>query len=360
MIPALLALSLALGVSPVQDPPAPAQQPPEVIDRHPIAGPDILRTYEVRDLLSLGGAQHEGQLGYVGEPETGPDAEMRQWRKARIDLLTEILTREVQPQPDATIWKLRITQSGTLVLHATLPQHEWVQAFLDLNRSKERMVLVESHWIEGPKGSFERMGIPAGTNATVIEAKDRDRLLAACKDDARYSPIRAPRLLVNPTATGTIYCGETLAYVKGFKLETVQPGDARIADPQIEHIEEGFQLRASALLVDALRVSLELDASNTTVRRPIPTRTVRIAPDLDTLITIAEPEIDSKAVHARCTLGSTGVVAFRSPCAGHEEREFLILLSARSMNAAELKALAPETRASGAEPSQPPAPAKPR
>jgi hypothetical protein len=182
------------------------------------------------------------------------------------------------------------------------------------------------------------MGIPAGASATVLESKDRARFLALDKDDKRFSVLNRPRLTVNPLAIGTLYVGETLSYVKSYKLETVQPGDVKMADPEIGRIDEGLELRAQAALLDAQKVSISLEASTTAVRRPIPTKSFRLAPEIPTEVTVSTPEVERKSVQARCTLGPDATVAFCAPCAGNNEREFLILLSARAQTAAELQA----------------------
>jgi len=347
-------LLLALGAASVQNPaPNPVQapaQPPQVIDRKSNNSPEYLRTYEMRDFLPkvLRKSRELKGLGYVGESVEDFDAESLKQQQSLTAFLTDLITREVQPPATSAQWSLRITPSGTLVLHAVPAQHEWVQAFLERNRTKEQLVFVESCWIEGPKGAFQRMGIAAGASATVLERKDRERLLAGCKDDARFAVIVAPRLLVDPLATGTLYVGETIAYVKSFKVETVQPGDVQIADPEIGRIEEGFQMQATGWRLEDRKLALDLTASDTAVRRPIPTKNVRLAPDNPTEVTIAMPEVERKSVQVRCTLAPEGTVAFCAPVAGHEEREFLILVSARAMTPAELQALPKDLPARGA------------
>ena len=357
MIPLLLTLSLTLNPSVTQNPPARTPQLPEVIDRHPITGPEIVKSYEIRELLPLVPQSEESTRSTEASAQ-----ETLRVRKPMIDSLTELITREIQPPSDSKEWSLHITPNGTLVLRATPAQHEWMQAFLERNRSKELVVLVESQWIEGPKGAFQRMGIPAGPTATVIEAKDRDRLHAACHDDAQYSELMSPRLVVNPLAIGTIYIGETIAYVKSYKLETVQPGDVKLAVPEIVHVEEGMQLQAKTVLLDSNKLMLDLEAWNTVVRRPISTKSIRLAPDMPSDCTIALPEIDRKSVQARCTLAPDATVAFCLPVAGKDDREFLILLSARSMRASELQKLPEEKVSTGSAPKKdaPPAPEKPR
>jgi len=126
-----------------------------------------------------------------------------------------------------------------------------------------------------------------------------------------------------------------MAYIKSFKLETVQPGNQQIADPEVAVIDEGLELRAQAALLDAQKLSLSLEAMTTAVRRPIPTKQVRLAPDIPTDVTIALPEVERKSVQARCTLAADKTVVFCAPLAGKDEREILILVRARAQTAAE-------------------------
>ena len=299
-------------------------------DRQPVkTSSDVLSTYEIRDLLpKLPGEDTATEL------DSQIAKELARQRGAAIDFLSTILAQEVQPPAKSSQWMLRITPSGTLVLHATPEQHDWARAFLERIRHQEPRVQFDTTWIEGPKGAYHKMGLPEGSSASVIDAKERERLLALGKDDPRFEVLQRPSLTLNPLAVGTLSVGQQLSYVKNYKLETVQPGDAKIADPQIETVLEGLELQPIALVLDGGKIALDIAASTTTVRRPIPTKTLRLSPDYPTEVTVAMPEIDRKSVQARCTLAPEGTVAFCVPVAGKEDREMLILSRARAAPAA--------------------------
>jgi hypothetical protein len=75
------------------------------------------------------------------------------------------------------------------------------------------------------------------------------------------------------------------------------------------------------------------------VRRPIATQLVRLASTPPQELTIATPEVERQSTRVRCTLAADGAVAFCLPKAGHEEREFLVVVAARALTVAELDAL---------------------
>jgi hypothetical protein len=331
MILTLLLWPLALGTSLAQDRPALAQQATEVIDRHPNTSPEVLRTYDVVDLLER--AESSASPGTDRQPD---EEASKAARTNAIAFLTDFITKNVRPAFEGTGQWVRITPNGTLVLHALIPQQEWVASLLERNRSREQMVIGQTTWIEGPKGAFQRMGIAAGASATVLEAKDRERFLEL-ESDASFNVVGSPRLVVYPLSIGTVVVGGQLAYVKDYKLETVQPGDVKLPVPEIERVFEGFELQARTVLLDAQELVLDITAANTAVRQPIPTKTVTLAPEITQELRVAMPEIDRKSIQARCTLSPDGVLAFCSPVAGHDDREFLILVSARAVTAAGLK-----------------------
>ena len=339
----MIALLFALTLPPItcvaQNPPAPAEQTPEVIDRRPNTAREILKEYEIHDLLPAVPPSMEDPRGWKGSKEENLIV-----RKPTIDFLSAVITREVQPPVSSKQWTLHLTPNGTMVLRATASQHEWLARFLDRNRSPEKLILIESQWIEGPKGGFERMGLAADASSMVIEAKDRDRLLAACKEMAQCSELMSPRLIIEPLANGTLYTGETLAYVKNYTLETVQPGDAKIAVPEIARIEEGLQMQAKAVLLDSDRIALEIESSSTVVHRPIATKSVHLATDVPSDLKIALPDVDRRAVQVSCTLSPEAAVAFRAPVAGNDSREFLVLLSAKTVRSSEVQKLPDETQ----------------
>jgi len=337
---ALLFLSLALLANPAQVPPPKNPQTPPVIYPHPIDGGSVLCTYEIGDLLRRCSGKPEvlqglDELGYVGEHDAEAEKELRRQRTAAIDFLTAIIVQEVHPATKNSDWTLRITPSGTVVLHAMPAQQAWVKDFLLRIRSREPLVELESTWIEGPKGAFQRMGFSSATSATVIESKDRERVLALEKDDVRFEISTRAELTLHPLAFGYESVSEHLAYIKSYKLETVQPGNVQIADPEIEFVNEGMRIEALAVVVDGNKVAIDLTASSTAVHRPIPTKNLRLVPEVSTEVTIAMPEIERKSILARCTLAPEGTVAFCAPVAGKNDRELLILVRAHAKSAAE-------------------------
>jgi hypothetical protein len=92
------------------------------------------------------------------------------------------------------------------------------------------------------------------------------------------------------------------------------------------------------------------------VAEPIPTKSVTLDPAYKQELTIGVPVVDTKSIHAKCTLSSEGLIAFCSPVAGHDDRELLILVRAHAQSVAELKAGTTETTIIGGKkkPTEPP------
>ncbi len=335
----LLLLPLALGTRAAEGLPALAQQPPEVIDRHPITNSEVLWTFEVRDLLQR--AASVSVLELDGKP--AEEAAKVAWSDA-IAFLSDFISKNVQPPYEGSQQSVRITPSGTLVSHGLPAQQEWIRSLLERNRSAEVFVVGETSWIEGPKGAFERMGVAAGPTPTVLTEKDRQRLIALGGADAKFQVLGSARLVVSPLSTGALSVGENLAYVKEYKLETVQPGDVVLPVPQIARAFDGVDLTARTLLLDGSNVVLDLAASSSRVRRPIATRMVALASTPPQELAIAIPEVERKSTRMRCTLAADGAIAFCLPVAGHEEREFLLVVCARALTPAELEALPKQLR----------------
>ena len=328
LLPFLLCLSLA------QAPAQPAQETSAQI-------------YDVTDILRPPSAASE---------EAPTEAQKQQQLVAATGYLCERIRRLIDP-PLASGELIQAASAGQLLLVAGPERQAWLRDLLKRNRPQEQWLVIQTQWIEGPKGSFARMGIASGGAATVLEAKDGERFLALGKDSSEFHVLNSPRLLTAPLiSSGTTMVGETRSYVKGYKLVTVQPGDVKIADPEIEVVDVGFQVMSRGVLLDGGKVALELDASNTSVAEPVPTKKITLDPAITQELVVAMPVIDTKSIHAKCTLSSEGLVAFCSPVAGHDDREFLILVRAHAQSVAELKAGASETSITGGKkkPAEPP------
>ena len=345
LLPLVVCLSLA------QEPSKPAQETSaQVYDVTDILRPPSAVTATTMTV----GARKGSKIVTEDVPAPAPgeeptEAQKQQQLTAATSHLCERIRGLIEP-PLASGELIQASGAGQLLLVAGPQRQAWLRDLLKRNRPQEQVLFVQTQWIEGPKGSFARMGIaPAGT-ATALEAKDAERFLALDKDSNEYRVRNAPRMLVQPLiSSGTIMVGETRSYVKGYKLVEVQPGDVKIADPEIETVDVGFEMRMQGVLLDGGKVALELDASNTSVADPVATKKITLDPSITQELVVAMPVIDTKAIHAKCTLASEGLLAFSSPVAGHDDREFLILVRAHAQRVADLKAGATETTISGAK-----------
>lgn len=344
LLPFLVCLALA------QEPSKPAQEASaQVYDVT-----DILRPPSAATTTMTVGARKGSKILTEDVPasaaaEATTEAQKQQLLAAATSRLCERIRKLIDP-PLASGELIQASGAGQVLLVAGPLRQAWLRDLLKRNRPQEQVLFVQTQWIDGPKGSFARMGIAPGGTATALEAKDADRFLALDKDSNDYHVFNAPRMLMQPLiSSGAIMVGETRSYVKGYKLVEVQPGDVKIADPEIESVEVGFVMQMQGVLLEGGKVALELDASNTSVADPVATKKITLDPAITQELIVAMPVIDTKAIHVKCTLASEGLLAFSSPVAGHDDREFLILVRAHAQSVADLKAGATETTISGAK-----------
>jgi hypothetical protein len=352
LLPFLLCFSLA------QAPAKPAQEASaQVYDVT-----DILRAPIVALTTSIAVGGRKGPKIVTEDPPAPAPAEAQTEVQKQLQLaaatshLCERI-RGLSEPPLAAGELIQAASPGQLLLVAGPERQAWLRDLLKRNRPQEQLLFVQTHWIEGPKGAFARMGIAADGAATVLEAKDGERFLALGKDSSDFHVLNAPRVVVQPlVSSASMMVGETRSYVKGYKLVTVQPGDVKIADPEIEVVQVGFDMQVQGVLLDGEKAVLELDASNASVAEPVPTKKITLDPSITQELVVAMPVVDRKSIHAKCTLSSAGLLAFCSPVAGHEDREFLILVRAHAQSVADLKAGAGETTITGAKkkPAEPP------
>ncbi len=350
LLPLLLCLSLA------QSPAKPAQEATATI--YDVT--DILRPPSIAPTtaITVGGGKGSKIVTEQPQPAAEPPSEAQQQQRllAATGHLCDRIRSLIDP-PLASGELIQASGAGQVLFVAGPERQSWLGGLLKRNRPQEQVLFVQTHWIEGPKGAFARMGIASGGAATVLGVKDGERFLALDKDSSDFRVRNAPRALVQPlVASSSIMVGRVLSYVKEWKLVTVQPGDVKIADPEIGTVDVGFSMQVQGVLLEGGRVALELDASNTSVPEPIPTKSVTLDPAYKQELTIGVPEVNTKSISAKCTLSSEGLIAFCSPVAGHDDRELLILVRAHAQSVAELKAGATETTITGGKkkPAEPP------
>lgn len=340
-------LALLLLGSIAQNPPSAGPDTPQVIDRHPNPDGQMIMTFDLHDLLPPLARKEAGPkgLGYIGDVDPELEAQAKE-RAQVLRFLEDTLTSEVQPPAKEGEFTLRGMPNGTLVAHARREQQEWLRATLERARSGQPRIVTMMTWIEGPKGAFGKMGFAADGSASVISKADEDRLLGL---QDGFEVRTAPRMALHPIAVGSLIVGESVAYVKSWSLITVEPGDAKVADPEIGRVMEGIEMSCAGLVLDGQRVALDLHASSSAVRRPIATRQVRLDPASSAECTVALPEVERKSVDARCTLAPGGVAALGAACAGKADREFLILIRASVAPDDALQAPGEESAISGAK-----------
>lgn len=137
--------------------------------------------------------------------------------------------------------------------------------------------------------------------------------------------ITAPQTLARPMQTATVSILNQVTYVKDYKLEIVEPGQVEIADPVIDVIQEGVVCEIRGVTLAAGVFGLEVEISQTTVVRPIPTRKILIGADRHE-VSISLPQVITRGIKTHLTLAGDSTALFVTPD-DEAGRDLVILLS---------------------------------
>jgi hypothetical protein len=281
-----------------------AQQPQE-----PARSAQSVRFYELRDLL-MASAEASGSKREWLSSEEGR-AEYRKRMVPEREHFERILKTYLQPPFDPQRDQLQITEGDSLVAKLAPEQLEWLDAFLKRQRSEPRMIAVDLRIVEAPPGALR--GLAEGTEPVLLGTPEArrafDERLAAL---AGIEDTSEPRLRVRQRVRAGMGVADRLAYLKDWKLETVEPGPQTIADPVIDTIDEGYLVWIRAVEIDASTIDLELELEWSEVRRPIPTKKVVLDAPGRPEVEIALPEVDRIRIESTVRIAPDAKVVFFS------------------------------------------------
>ena len=292
----------------------------EVSARVPIEAPDEGTTLEVYDIADLTGYDAYAKLEPVQEKLAGgndPDQilaelERRQELLDRAEQAAQDLIDVIQAYMDPVMQgeeqQLRAVESKLLVAVVTPTQHEWLRSFMKAQRVHVGLISIDTHVFFGEIGSFASIGVKERSKVLATDA-ELERLLRGVRD-SKIELQQAPRISAFARQRASVSTLKEIAYVQDWAIETVQPGNQKIADPQIGVVHDGIQidLRAVPLPGGEQSYGVEIDMTSSTVSEPIATFDVTLATGQK--VTIGLPEITKIRFDTRLSLTSGSSLLF--------------------------------------------------
>jgi hypothetical protein len=194
-------------------------------------------------------------------------------------LLADVVKQNIEPALDANLQSINIASPGSLAVVGTKAQHAWLARFFALAKRTDDLVQIETRWVSGPRGSFEKLGLKG--SSTLPTPDELTALLKKLEDDKtgadEFNQLLAPQLVARNLQRATISTIAQIAYVKEWHVTFVQPGPQEIADPVIDTINAGEKLEVRTVRVDENLYRVALDVEHVAVAQPIATKKVRVS-----------------------------------------------------------------------------------
>jgi hypothetical protein len=268
----------------------------------PVDERQVLEIYDVRDLINT----HANS------------------RADELKLLAALIEEEL-PQPLKNGFEL-LDPSGAMVLRALPSQHQWLDRFLQAQRARPELVLIQTNTFEVAADSLESLGMDPANRPVIMTPEEGKALLEILSDSSAVSILAAPSLAVLPRQSGEVRVMNRVAYVKDWKVEVVQPGNVTIADPVIDRVEEGFEvkLRAYPTGAEGYRVSLEYQQSH--LQRPMVSMEVGLDGLPEQKVKITVPVVVTTSLKTELRLNAGAMALFTAP-AGEQGKVIGVMFS---------------------------------
>jgi hypothetical protein len=291
-----------------------------------------VRIYELRDLLMASAEASDTPRSREWLSSEDGRAERQKRMASEREHFERILKTYIQPPFDPQRDQLRITEGDSLVAQLRPEQLEWLDAFLKRQRSEPRMIAVDIEIVLAPAGALRDLA--KGADPLLLDTPERQRAFdEALSGIAGVEKVSAPRFRIRQRVRGGMAVADKLAYLKDWKLETVEPGPQTIADPVIATIDEGYRVWIRAVEIDASTIDLELELEWSQVRRPIPTRKIELDTPGRPEVEIALPEVDRIRIESTVRIAPDAKVVFFS--LPGSLRDIAVIASARPVEEGE-------------------------
>jgi hypothetical protein len=239
---------------------------------------------------------------------TTPRADDSELIAKRASEWQDMLVHWIQPALIVGHDTLQLTRDGTLIANLTADAHAWLDRFLALQRETRAMVAVEVTFITCPREMIDRFA--SAGNPCVISAEDAKQLRADARRGGIPERISPARLIGWVRVWNQVSVLDSSNYVKDWTITTVEPGHREVAVPQIGTVDDGNSVDVRAVPLDATHVRLEIDASRSTVMRPIETKKVKLAIEGEREVEIALPEVNKVRLKSQISLEYGGYALF--------------------------------------------------
>jgi len=224
------------------------------------------------------------------------------------DLMASIETYMVPPFTNSGgSLKFDIHQGRPVLLgFLTKDQSNWLQAFLKYQRIDQSwmaniQVTVLASGKDGAKLPAEVQG------ARVVDDYDSILKQIDSLQAQGWESISSPSLTLWPWHPGDLSVLNQVSYVSGYSIETVEPGNRQIADPEIDVLQEGLVLGCRVRQVDEQNYGLHLEIDFSELKRPMKTQRVvndQISEKLNLEISIPDVRTTNMMADVRMKDGS--------------------------------------------------------
>jgi len=263
------------------------------------------------------------------------DARATRESRALVDLI-EIVGDLLEPALVPELEHVRVAGTTSLVVLGRERQHRWVRRFLELQRtSDERLIDLQAVFVQGPRGSFRKLGFES-SSAVLETPAELDDLLQRIAHDPKLERVTSPRVTTFNRQRATVSVTNEVNYVKEYRLRIQQPGAAEIADPVIDTVREGCTIELRGVRVEDELYALDITLQQSEVSRPMRTRKVRVSAVSDAEVEVCTPEVATISVESRVLLADGASVVFltASPV---RDRDLAVVLSLRTVPRAALE-----------------------
>jgi len=228
----------------------------------------LLRVHDAAGLVG-----HDGLDALVAEIERGggsPNDALERLerlapRRALVDSTTESLlafARDWMTPPLAAGQRIERLAGGRLVLLGTGDQQAWLADFLASTTAFRGLIDVQTQVYRVPAADLpEDLRERHGRVWTAGEANALRAALAGRGID----PVTAPRVLTHPFQEGQLMIGTQQPYVKEYEVKVLPERGLEVADPVVEVLEEGVQLRVRSVPLAAGRFAVYAELTHTTI-----------------------------------------------------------------------------------------------
>jgi hypothetical protein len=253
--------------------------------------------------------------------------------RERGKVLGTLVQRFMQPAFRPDVNRIEVTTNGNLVGNFSDDQQRaWLSSFLQLQRRTDCLLDMQFRFIRGPRHAFDRFGLADSATAVLSEPDVVAILQESAKQLGDAATVTAPRMIVWPRLPSNISVIDKVAYIERWDVRIVEPGKQVIADPVIIEAPHGVTIDVTAVLLEDALFGAIVDVKQSQVKRPIPTRKIRLATPDNREVEVASPETTTVSLSATLSLRAGETALFRAPLQD-DERDVAVLLSIRRVDA---------------------------